>query len=171
MIRTEMEKAERIEGGRLAQLYERHADGALRLAYLLTGDLPLAEDLVHDAFVKLAGRLLHVRDPGSFDAYLRRTVVNLAISHFRRRKVERAYLERERRLARADPVEPEPAAREAMKRALLRLPHRQRAAIVLRFYLDLSEAETAEALRCRPGTAKSLVSRGLRTLRNELGGG
>jgi DNA-directed RNA polymerase specialized sigma24 family protein len=54
----------RIEGGVLAELYARHAPEALRLAYLLTGDMTLAEDLVQDAFVKLAGRLLHVRDPG-----------------------------------------------------------------------------------------------------------
>src|SRR6266576_4362892 len=82
-------------GGRLAELYVRHAAEATRLAYLLTGDRQLAEDLVQDAFVKLAGRLVHLRDPGAFHAYLRRTVVNLSNSHFRRRKVERAYLERE----------------------------------------------------------------------------
>ncbi len=76
----------RIEGGRLSDLYRLYADGATRLAYLITGDRALAEDLVQDAFVKLAGRLLHLRDSGGFEAYLRRTVVNLANSHFRRRK-------------------------------------------------------------------------------------
>src|SRR6266566_9470783 len=72
------------DGSRLGTLYGRHAPGAVRLAYLLTGDPALAEDLVQDAFVKLAGRLAHLRDPEAFDAYLRRTVVNLANSHFRR---------------------------------------------------------------------------------------
>ena len=81
----------RIEGGLLADLYARHADEALRLSYLLTGDGALAEDLVQDAFVRLAGRLLHLRDPGGFHAYLRKTIVNLARSHYRRRAVERRY--------------------------------------------------------------------------------
>src|ERR671933_2677181 len=81
--------------GRLADLYERHAADAVRLAYLLTVSRPVAEDLVQDAFVKLAGRLAHLRDPDAFEAYLRRTVVNLANSHFRRRRVERSFLERE----------------------------------------------------------------------------
>ena len=85
----------RIEGSLLADLYARHADGALRLSYLLTGDGALAEDLVQDAFVRVAGRLLHLRDPGGFHAYLRKTIVNLARSHYRRRAVERRYLERQ----------------------------------------------------------------------------
>src|SRR5204863_5915021 len=80
------------EGGRLAELYTRHAAEAIRLAYVLTGDRQLAEDLVQDAFVKLSGRLIHLRDPGAFDAYLRRTVVNLTNSHFRRKRLERAFL-------------------------------------------------------------------------------
>src|SRR3954471_3069999 len=82
------------ETGRLGDLYLRHADGAVRLAYLLTGDMGLAQDLAQDAFVKLAGRLVHLPDPGAFDAYLRRTVVNLANSYFRRKRVERSYLRR-----------------------------------------------------------------------------
>src|SRR6476646_4914808 len=81
-------------GGRLGELFVRHAAEATRLAYLLTGDRQLAEDLVQDAFVKLAGRLVHLRDPGAFDAYLRRTIVNLSRSHFRRRKLEREHLRR-----------------------------------------------------------------------------
>src|SRR5438105_4353777 len=94
MVKTQVEHAEKVQGGRLGELYVRHADDAVRLAYLLTGDRALAEDLVQDAFVRLAGRLVHLRDPDAFDAYLRRTVVNLSNSYFRRKKVERAYLER-----------------------------------------------------------------------------
>src|SRR5438034_11207824 len=78
-------------GGRLAELYVRHAAEATRLAYMLTGDRQLAEDLVQDAFVRLAGRLVHLRDPGAFDAYLRRTIVNLANSHFRRKRDARPH--------------------------------------------------------------------------------
>jgi RNA polymerase sigma-70 factor (sigma-E family) len=162
--------ASRVEGGRLAELYLQYGDGAVRLAYLLTGDRALAEDLVQDAFVKLAGRLVHLRDPQAFPAYLRRTVVNLANSHFRRRRVERAYLRREQGAA-AGPPPSSPVdldARRDLWAALQRLSPRQRSALVLRFYEDLSEQRVAELLNCRPGTVKSLVSRGLETLRQEV---
>ena len=169
---SSVERAAATDTGKLGELYLRHADDAVRLAYLLTGDHALAEDLVQDAFVRLAGRLVHLRDPGAFEAYLRRTVVNLSHSHFRRRKVERVYLERERGAAWLGPQWPERPLedREDLWRALGRLSRRQRAALVLRFYEDLSERQVAEILRCRPGTVKSLVSRGLETLRNEIGG-
>src|SRR5205085_10704802 len=122
---------------------------------LLTGDRALAEDLVQEAFVRLAGRLVHLRDPGAFDAYLRRTVVNLSRSHFRRRKVERAYVQR---TGAAPDARAELGAdrsfedRAVLWRAMQRLSQRQRAAIVLRFYEDLSEHRVAEILSCPPGT-------------------
>src|SRR6058998_3162610 len=94
MLSSSVDRATAGNAGRLGELYLRHAHDAVRLAYLLTGDRALAEDLVQDAFVRLAGRLVHLRDPCAFDAYLRRTVVNLSRSHFRRKKVERAYLQR-----------------------------------------------------------------------------
>src|ERR687887_898790 len=96
MLTPSVERMAAPETGRLGDLYLRHADEAVRLAYLLTGDRHLAEDLVQDTFVKLAGRLVHLRDPGAFHAYLRRTVVNLTNSHYRRKRLERAYLRRER---------------------------------------------------------------------------
>src|SRR5436190_18539508 len=160
------------EGGRLAELYVRHSAEATRLAYMLTGDRQLAEDLVQDAFVKLAGRLVHLRDPGAFDAYLRRTVVNLANSYFRRKRVERSYLRRAKgeleAHAGASGGERSIEERDEVWAALQRVSARQRAALVLRFYEDLSERETAAVLNCRPGTVKSLVSRGLETLRAEI---
>lgn len=160
-----------IDTGRLGELYLRHADEAARLAYLLTGDHALAEDLVQEAFIRLAGRLVHLRDPDAFHAYLRRTVVNLANSHFRRRRVERAYLEREQGGAYAQPgpgSDRSVEERDHLWQALGQLPVRQRAAIVLRFYEDLSESSIAELLRCRPGTVKSLLSRGLEALREQI---
>jgi RNA polymerase sigma-70 factor (sigma-E family) len=169
MMRAEVRSAERLVGGRLAELYARHSQAAGRLAYLLTGDRAQAEDLVQDAFVRLAGRFLDMRDPEGFAHYLRRTIVNLANSHFRRRKVERAYLEREAGRAHGVTVEHDHATRDELWGALGRLADRQRAAIVLRFYEDLSESETAEVLGCRPGTVKSLVSRGLEALRDQPG--
>src|SRR5437899_127698 len=173
MLSDVMERSGETEAGRLGELYLAHADGAVRLAYLLTGDLALAEDLVQDAFVRLAGRLVHLRDPSAFDAYLRRTVVNLSNSHFRRRKVEREFLERAPGAGASQGDQPSGGAfddREDLWRALGRLSRRQRAAIVLRFYEDLSELQTAEFLQCRPGTVKSLVSRGLEILRKDIRG-
>jgi RNA polymerase sigma-70 factor (sigma-E family) len=156
--------------GRLAGLYASYSDGAVRLAYLLTGDRSLAEDLVQDAFVRLAGRFADLRDPGAFEPYLRRTVVNLARMHFRRKRLERAYLQRQSTQRPEHASLPDVATHERMKRALLALPHRQRAALVLRYYEDLSEKDIASILRCRPGTVKSLLSRGIAALRVDLGG-
>lgn len=154
------------EGGRLATLYEAHAPEAARLAFLLTGDRALTEDLVHEAFVRLFGRFRDIRHPEAFRAYLRTTVVNLTRSHFRRRRVERAYVEREGRAPEGAPADP--AGQQEMWDALQRLQPRQRAAIVLRYYEDLTEAQTAEVLGCAVGTVKSLVSRGLDRLRAEI---
>ena len=153
------------QDGRLAELYLRHAGEAIRLAYMLTGDRLLAEDLVQDAFVKLAGRLVHLRDPGAFDAYLRRTVVNLANSHFRRKRVERAYLSRTAGEQQVVWNAPDTDRRDELWQELQRLPARQRTAIVLRIYEDLPEQRVAEILGCRPGTVRSLLSRGLAELR------
>lgn len=155
----------RAEWSRLSELYLRHAHDGVRLAYLITGDRALAEDLVQDAFVRLAGRLVHLRDPSGFEAYLRRTIVNLANAYFRRRKVERRYVERQAGLRHERSFEADIPTQQAIRAALLALPTRQRTAIVLRFYEDLSEAQTAEVMRCRPGTVKSLVSRGMEKLR------
>jgi RNA polymerase sigma-70 factor (sigma-E family) len=166
-MRVEMAERVRIEGGVLADLYARHADDALRLAFLLTGNRATAEDLVHDAFVRLAGRLLHLRDPGGFHSYLRTTVVNLTRSHFRWRGVERRHAQRQVPL---HPVEqPDVGGREELRLALLALPVRQRTAIVLRYYEDLSEAQTADLMQLRPTAVRSLVARGMATLRRTMG--
>lgn len=150
--------------GQLDELYQRCAPAGLRVAYLLTGDAGLAEDLVQEAFARLIGRLRHLREPAAFDAYLRRTIVNLSVSHFRHQAVVRAY---ERRYSSVEHTtrEPDVIEHESMRKALLGLPERQRAAIVLRFYEDLPEAQVAEILRCRPGTVRSLVTRGVQAMR------
>src|SRR2546428_7768501 len=131
MLSEAVDRRRDIDTSRLGDLYLRHADEAVRLAYLLTRDRALAEDLVQDACVKLAGRLVHLRDPGAFDAYLRRTVVNLANSHFRRKRLERAYLKRERGSIRSEESMPDPGTRDELWEAMGRLTPRQRAAIVL----------------------------------------
>jgi RNA polymerase sigma-70 factor (sigma-E family) len=173
MVSARVSRVASAEGAKLDELYRRHAGGAVRLAYLLLQDRMLAEDIVQDAFVKVAGRLIHLRDPGAFDAYLRRTVVNLSRSYVRRRMVERAFLKRETAAAERESASWPTSSfedREVLWRALGRLPERQRVAIVLRFYEDLPEVQVADILRCRPGTVKSRVSRGLEALRDEMRG-
>lgn len=162
---------ERTKDSRLDELYAQHADRTARLAYLLTGDHGMAEDLTQEAFVRLARRFVHLRAPGAAGAYLRRIVVNLANSHFRRIRVEREYVRRQAAEPKPAPWEVDLIERDAMHRALLRLTPRQRAAVVLRFYEDLSERQTAGLLGCRPGTVKSLVSQGIKRLRAEIEGG
>jgi RNA polymerase sigma-70 factor (sigma-E family) len=171
MVTTASHRAVGAEttGHRLADLYERHGPGAVRLAYLMTGDRAAAEDIAQDAFVRVAGRLGHLREPAAFEAYLRRAVVNLTRNHFRRRSLERAFLARAgQREAMAGP-ERAVVDRHTVLDALARLPQRQRAAIVLRFYEDLPEGDVADILRCRPGTVRSLVTRGVQALRSDLG--
>jgi RNA polymerase sigma-70 factor (sigma-E family) len=159
--------AERSAGG-LGDLYRRHVDDALRLAYLLTADRALAEDLVQDAFVKVLGRFHDLRNRDAFWWYLRRTIVNLSNSYFRRRHVERAWLERQRPEA-AAPAGPDLEERDRLLTALMTLRPEQRAAVVLRYLEDLSEVDTADALGRPIGTVKSMVSRGMDRLREELG--
>jgi RNA polymerase sigma-70 factor (sigma-E family) len=155
--------------GKLDDLYIQHFPGAVGLAYLLTGNHHQAEDLAQEAFVRLCGRFGHLRDPQSFGAYLRRTVVNLHVSGLRRLRVERAYLNQRGPETSRAPV-PDIEGRADLWQALQRLPPRQRAAVVLRYYEDLSERETASVLRCSVAAVKSLVGRGMQSLREQLGG-
>jgi RNA polymerase sigma factor (sigma-70 family) len=96
---------------------------------------------------------------------LRRTIVNLSRNYFRRRAVERSFLERQARERQPEHLDPDVSTHQAMRAALLGLPVRQRAALVLRYYEDLPETQIADILRCRPSTVRSLVSRGLQALR------
>jgi len=159
--------------GRLEDLYLRHMPDAARLAFLLTRDRGTAEDLAQEAFIKVAGRLRHLRSPEAFDAYLRRAVTNLCLSHHRHQKVVRAYVAREveRAAGRESATDlPDVETRDEVRAALAELPDRQRAAVILRFYADLSEEQTAHALGCSVGAARSLVFRAMGTLRDRIGG-
>jgi RNA polymerase sigma-70 factor, ECF subfamily len=157
------------EPKRLAELYERNAPGALRLAFLITSDPELAQDITQEAFVRVAGRFRYLRSPSAFDAYLRRTVVNLCNSHFRHQRVVRAALEREAGLATRPVEDPDPGLRDQLRRALHRLPARQRTALVLHYYEDLSEEQLANAMGCSVSAARSLVAHGKETLRTLIG--
>lgn len=139
-------------------LYERYWPDLVRLGHLLTGCRESGEDLAQEAF---AG-LLRAHAVDSPAAYLRRSLVNLAINHGRRAQRERAHLRTLREQA-VDPVEP-----DDLWPLVRRLPAQQRAVLVLRYYLDFSEAEIARTLGCRPGTVKSHASKALARLRREL---
>ncbi|HEV2766866.1 MAG TPA: sigma-70 family RNA polymerase sigma factor [Acidimicrobiales bacterium] len=134
----------------------------VRLATFLVGRSEVAEELVQDAFVRVAPKLSYVETPA---AYLRVAVVNACRSWQCKQGRERSALSV---LAgdRDQMVSDRPCE---LTDALARLRQRQRAAIVLRYWEDLPEAEIAELLGCRPGTVKSLLSRGLAALRHEFG--
>lgn len=144
----------------LAELFAEHYAELVRLAYVLTGDNELAEDLTQDAFVKAWPKLRDLRDQAKAPAYLRRTVVNLVRQRYRRVLVERKHL--------PQPAEPVPGVdrSEALDLAALvrTLPIRKRACIVLRYYADLSEEETAAVLGVSIGTVKSQTHKALRQL-------
>jgi RNA polymerase sigma-70 factor (sigma-E family) len=155
-----------------AEQYRAESANVARLAFLLTGDRELAEDLMQEAFLRVGSRLRHVA-PETFGPYVRRTVVNLARSHFRRAAVSRkhaATIETENGIRRraAESGDTDAETRDELWRVLGNLPLRQREAIVCRFYLDLSEAQTAEVLGVSAGTVKSSTSRGLAALREAL---
>jgi RNA polymerase sigma factor (sigma-70 family) len=141
---------------------------AFSLAFLLCGDSSTAEEIAADCFARVWTRCQNgdVVDPG---AYLRRAVVNEVTSVFRRRLVER----RAKASLAVDDVDApdhgtQSSDRVALKSALLQLPPRQRAAVVLRYFEDLPEAAIAAAMGTSIGTTKAHLSRGLATLRRVL---
>lgn len=149
-------------------LYAAHWRRLVRLAYLLVHDQLLAEDVVQDAFVAVHGRWSRLQQPDLAVAYLHRSVVNGSRSALRHRAVE----------VRKAPVVAVPAryddgldaamTRDVVLDALRELPRRQREVVVLRYYLDLSEADIAAALGISRGAVKSHSSRGLAALRSTL---
>lgn len=149
-------------------LYREHALGLTRLALVLVRDQQTAEDIVQDAFCGLHRRWSHVRDTAKALAYVRSAVLNGCRSEFRRRRTTRD-LPPEVPAWSAESAALASEERREVLRALTRLPARQREALVLRYYLDLSEAETASAMQVSRGTAKSSAARGIASLRRLLG--
>jgi RNA polymerase sigma factor (sigma-70 family) len=142
------------------QLYQHSWPGLVRLGRLLTGSQQLGEDLAQEAWPGLLRRSERVESP---EAYLRRSIVNLAITSRRRALRERLHLTALRRLDEVVPPEP-----DDLWPLIVKLPARQRAVLVLRYYEDLSEAQIASVLDCPVGTVKSLASRALAALRSEV---
>jgi DNA-directed RNA polymerase specialized sigma24 family protein len=145
------------ENAGLVNLYRQRYVPMVRLATFLTGSREDAEELVQDVFLRLGKRGQSPDDPA---AYVRAAVVNACHSRFRRRRVEQRVV--------SPPYSPVVDHPRELWGLLDRLPGRQRAAIVLRYYCDLPEEEIALALRCRPSTVRSLVRRALTRLRKAM---
>jgi RNA polymerase sigma-70 factor (sigma-E family) len=154
----------RVDGD-LDRLLAARGDHLLHAAIALTGSRPDAEDLLQAAVERLLRSRRQVDD---LEAYLRRVLYNLAADGWRRRD---AWRRMPRMLASQSggDMEPDPVTtsdlRDALIRALRALPPRQRAVVVLRYWEQLTQAETAELLGCSEGTVKSAASRGLSRLR------
>ena len=138
----------------------------LRSAYLLTGNLADAEDLVQSALAKTYQAWDRIEDRKALDGYVRRAMVNTHISWWRRRRVDEYP---------TDEIPDQPAAdtsgnselHDTLQRAIDRLPQRMRAAVVLRYFEDMTEAEVADVLGVSQGTVKSTVSRAVAKLRTD----
>ncbi|MEO5873872.1 MAG: SigE family RNA polymerase sigma factor [Streptosporangiaceae bacterium] len=144
-----------------SELYRGHALGLTRLAFIMLGDRQTAEDVVQEAFLGLYRRWSALRERDKALAYVRSAVLNGCRSTLRRRRLPFAS------------AMPSPSAeaevlldedRREVIEALQRLPLRQREALILRYFLDLSEEEIATAMRISRGTVKSTTSRGIAAL-------
>ncbi|WP_307854065.1 SigE family RNA polymerase sigma factor [Nocardioides palaemonis] len=151
-------------------MYAAHWRQLVRLSALLVHDQAAAEDVVQDAFVAMHGRWSRLRDPEKALAYLRQAVVNRSRSALRHRAVVERHV---RRSTVHDMTVDGPsvggARRDAVRDALLQLTERQREVLVLRYYLDWSEAQIADAIGVSRGAVKSHASRGSAALRELLG--
>ena len=149
---------------RIESLYLEHWHEAARLAYFITGDSHLAEEIAQESLIRVLTRLPTLRREDAFRAYLARTVINRA------RTLQRRQLKEQETLRRTDPAkkeheQPDLATRDQLWAALHLLPERQKIALVFRYCEDMSEAQVAEVMRTSPKAVKSLITRGLTALR------
>jgi len=163
----------------LTQLYAAHWLSLVRLSWLLVRDQQVAEETVQEAFVAMHSRWSQLRDQDLALAYVRRCVVNRSRSVLRHRTVEDRYLRAETSARTAHGTTTEPSAEtralehatgDRLVAALGRLPRRQREVLTLRYYLDLSEAQIADALSISAGSVKAHAHRGLTGLRSDVEG-
>jgi RNA polymerase sigma-70 factor (sigma-E family) len=141
----------------------------LRTAYMLTGNRADAEDLLQTALAKTYLSWDRIREREAVDGYVRRVMVNTQTSWWRRRKVDEYPTGELPERAAGRDVTDDLALHDALWTALSDLPKRQRAMVVLRYYEDLSEAETAQVMGVSVGTVKSTTSRALAKLRDTSG--
>jgi RNA polymerase sigma-70 factor (sigma-E family) len=154
----------------IAAIFAAHQQGLVRLALIMLGDRASAEDVVQETFARVHAGRARIQDPGRALAYVRSGVLNGCRSALRRRALM---------LRRAVPYEPPVGSAESsalvsedrrmVLAALRRLPRRQREALTLRYYFDLSDQEIAETMRISASTARSTIARGLKALGHALG--
>lgn len=150
-----------VEGSGFEGLFASERAPMLRLAVLMVGSAESAEDVVQDAFTSVSERWDELERPGG---YLRATVVNGCRMVLRRREVEHRH---EGALS-GPVVSALPTHLVELREALTALSERQRVAVVMRYFADGSDAEIAELLACRRSTVRSLIRRGLSSMRKEL---
>lgn len=161
--RAEEEKQE------FAAFVAQHARGLDRLAYFMLGDEHAAEDLAADALLSAWRHWDRVKQADHPVAYVRRILVNQASGQFRRRAREVTVLAHLKLMTSSSTHDPDGAAVVDVRSALLRLPSRRRACLVLRHCFELSEAEVAETLGISVGTVKSQTSKAVTQFRREIG--
>jgi RNA polymerase sigma-70 factor (sigma-E family) len=152
----------------VGMLFQEHYQTLLRAVYLMLGSQGDAEEVVQEAFARLLASRSRLRDPVRAPGYLRVTAFNLARDRLRKVHTGRRFAPRLRPIDIDEPAAETVALRgedrRSVVKALSRLPLRQRECLVLRYYLDLSEAEIAEAMGVARGSVKSHASRGLAAL-------
>ena len=159
----------RVDSAAVAgEAYGLHGLRLLRLATLLLGNEDDAWDVVQDAFERSLGALSRL-SPDEMFPYLRRSVSNLAISRFRRRRVEQKFAPILAHTGRAAVQQTPVEDREFVWAAVRELPSRKRACVVLRYYEDLTQEEVASVLGCSVGTVRSQTSKALSLLRKVVG--
>jgi RNA polymerase sigma-70 factor (sigma-E family) len=146
-----------------------HLPSLLRTAFLLTGgDGPAAEDAVQETLTRLYPRWARVQQADHPLAYVRRSLINTYLNSVRSTSArEFVALDSADRGAGGDMTQAV-GDRDQIRRLIRQLPERQRVALVLRYFDDLTDREVARAMGCRPGTARSLISRGLSAVRATL---
>ncbi len=155
----------------VADLFAGEARSLVRLAGLFCDDRNAAEDLVQEAFIRLHRSADSIRDPARAPAFLRSIVINLARDHNRRGLMSLRHRQAARHPKPTLSVEEDAIEHEhdrAVLAAVRQLPNRQRACLILRYYLELSESETAETLDISKSSVKTHCRRGLAALETSL---
>ena len=157
MIEPPSGQAEPTAVGDVGELFRDRREPMARLAYVLTSDAAVSDEIVQEAFLKVHTNWAQITNPS---AYLRAAVVNGCRSHHRHIIVERSIP--------ADRTRAEFAVTDEISDALAKVSYPRRAVLALRYFCDLPDSEIAELLHIRPATVRSRIARGLKDLRKEL---
>ena len=153
----------------LAAFCRREHGRLVGMLSLYCGDADVASELAQDALACVCRDWRKVSRMDAPGAWAHRVAINLANSYYRRKAAERRASQKAEARAQASYVDPDGAARVAVRRAVAALPRRQRTALVLRYYLDLSVREAAAVMECPEGTVKTLTHKAITSLRRDAG--